>query len=36
MLIALFSPFIQGAPSKAILTEYDFVVGVAESEFYSR
>ena len=33
MLIALFSPFIQGAPSKAILTEYDFVVGVAESEF---
>ena len=35
MLIALFSSFIQGAPSKATPTEYDFVVGVAESEFYS-
>ena len=33
MLIALFSPFIQGAPSKATPTEYDFVVSVAESEF---
>lgn len=33
MLIALFSPFIQGASSKATPTEYDFVVGVAESEF---
>ncbi|MCI7209990.1 MAG: hypothetical protein MR521_07045, partial [Butyricicoccus sp.] len=36
MLIALFSSFIQGAPSKATPTEYDFVVRVAESEFYSR
>ena len=33
MLIALFSSFIQGAPSKATPTEYDFVVRVAESEF---
>ena len=33
MLIDLFSSFIQGAPSKATPTEYDFVVGVAESEF---
>lgn len=34
MLIALFSSFIQGAPSKATPTEYDFVVRVALKDLW--